>query len=397
MNTFEEIATAQVGAPHVGLTRARVTIERPATNAASPELTELVLEAPGPKRLLHSAAYQGPWRFAGRVLEVGVEVARARLTDFAMARELSHSQIVASEAGDAPATTSGRRVALYLHYSASGRISTMVRDQLAGYRSLGFDVVLATNSEQIHEESWRAAATHCWRLVRRRNIGLDFGAWRDAAALLLVGQPPPDELLLVNDSVVGPIQPLAPFVARARMMGPGVVGLTESRQGGVHLQSYFVLMLGAAATADTLTFLTGLRLSTAKWLMVQRGEFGLTRHLARRGHRVAALFGYARALDAILASDEERRQLTATVPQFSEHAGAPKSLRQALLRWPLNPTMHLWRGLALCMGFPFVKVALLRRNSGMLPKGTDWSALIDDDPDDFAALIVEHLATLNAA
>jgi Homeodomain-like domain len=49
--------------------------------------------------------------------------------------------------------------------------------------------------------------------------------------------------------------------ACGRMMGAGAVGLTESRQGGVHLQSYFLLMLGAAVTADTLDFLFRLRLS----------------------------------------------------------------------------------------------------------------------------------------
>ena len=77
----------------------------------------------------------------------------------------------------------------------------------------------------------------------------------------------------------------------------------------MHLQSYFVLVSGVAAVTDALDFLRNLPFSTAKWLVVQRGEFGLTRHLVRCGHRVAALFGYAEVVDAILANSEERRYL----------------------------------------------------------------------------------------
>jgi hypothetical protein len=365
-----------------------------AMGAVSAELSELVLESPGPRRLLHSAAYQGPLYFTRRVLEVGLEVALAHVTDIAMAHQLAQSQILRSEAGSAPARTAGRRIALYAHYSASGRISSMVCKQLACYQAHGFDVVFVTNSEKVDEESWRAAAAHCWHLVRRRNIGLDFGAWRDSAALLLTGRPP-EELLLVNDSVLGPIRSLAPLFACARMMGSGAVGLTESRQGGVHLQSYFLLMLGVAVTADTLDFLFRLRLSTGKWLMVQRGELGLTRFLVRRGHRVAALFGYARTLGAILACSEEKRYLATIAPRFAREIDTGRSLGSALSHWPLNPSIHFWRGLPRCLGFPFVKTALLSRNPALLPGSMDWSTLMREDAAAFAYLTSDHLETLD--
>jgi hypothetical protein len=359
--------------------------------------TPLIVEPPGARRLLHSLAYQAPLRFARRVMEVGAEVALARLVDARMARRMRSSQVVRHEAGGVPATTGGRRVALYLHYSASGHVSAMVQAQLAGYRALGFDVVFASNAERLDEAGWQAAAPHCWRLIHRRNIGFDFGAWRDAAELLrdaaLRGECDiPDELLLVNDSVIGPIRPLAPLLRRARLMGPGAVGLTESRQGGVHLQSYFVFVSGVAAVADTLDFLHNLRLSKAKWLMVQRGEFGLTRHLVRCGHRVAALFGYAEVVDAILADPEERRYLASFAKQFAGEDWA--RTRANLLRWPLNPTIHMWRGLPRCLGFPFLKVALLHRNVGRLPGLATWPALLDSGGFD-PALARDHLATLD--
>jgi hypothetical protein len=360
-----------------------------------PELSELVLEPPGPKRLLHSATYQGPVRFAKRVLQVGLEVALARVADIAMADRLAQSQILWSEAGKALAMTAGRRIALYAHYSASGRISSMVQRQLACYHASGFDVVFVTNSETVDEASWRTAAAHCWYMVRRRNIGFDFGAWRDSAILLLSGRPP-EELLLVNDSVLGPISSLAPLFACARLMGAGAIGLTESRQGGVHLQSYFMLISGTAVTADTLEFLFRLPLSTGKWLLVQRGEFGLTRFLVRRGHRVAALFGYGRILDAILASSDEVHYLATILPKFTEEIAAGKSLHRLLLRWPLNPSIHLWRGLLRCLSFPFLKTTLFSRRLAVLPASVDWSTLIKEDMVCFTYLVSEHLKSLDS-
>jgi hypothetical protein len=251
--------------------------------------------------------------------------------------------------------------------------------------------VFITNSEVVEEQGWHNAAQHCWKLIRRQNFGYDFGGWRDAVALLLAGLPSPEELLLVNDSVLGPIYPLAPLLDHARAQGAGVVGLTESRQGGVHLQSYFLLILGQAATSDAIAFLARIRLSTAKWLMVQRGEFGLTRFLVRRGHRVAALFGYARVVEALLKCDSERHYLAALAPRLAQHINAPESLRALLLQWPLNPTMHMWRGLPRCLGFPFIKAQLLRHNPGRLPGVADWPALMKDD---VAELMREHLRLL---
>jgi hypothetical protein len=271
----------------------------------------------------------------------------------------------------------------------------MVREQVRIYQASGFDVVFVTNAALLAAEDKAAAAAHSWKVIQRRNVGLDFGAWRDAAFALLIGRPPPDELLLVNDSVLGPISPLLPIFSAARNLKEGVVGLTESRQGGVHLQSYFVLALGAAAAADTLNFLTNLELSTSKWLMVQRGEFGLTRYLVRRGHRVTALFGYSRTLEAVLRCSEERRYVASLISQLSGKADDRQALRQALLQWPLNPTVHLWRGLPRCLSFPFIKTSVVRRNVGRLPGVANWPTLIGGEIECCADSVRDHLKVLN--
>ena len=91
------------------------------------------------------------------------------------------------------------------------------------------------------------------------NVGRDFGAWRDAAAVALQRFGTPQELLLTNDSVLGPFLPLAPLVDAWRAGGEGFFGLTESLGGGPHLQSYALLGRGEKAVGEMLGHLAALK------------------------------------------------------------------------------------------------------------------------------------------
>src|SRR5690606_27844703 len=104
-------------------------------------------------------------------------------------------------------------------------------------------------------------------------------------------------------------------------------------QGGAHLQSWFLLARGARAVRELAGFLAQLRLSASKWRMVQRGEIALTPWLLQRGVRVAALYGYARAVEAALADPAERPRRAArwkSGPSIrATTSGAPSSLGSA--------------------------------------------------------------------
>lgn len=354
-------------------------------------LTDLEIAGPGARRALHGLAHQQPLRFARRVGEVGAEVALAAVRD-ALAPPRA-DPILRLEPG-AVACEPSDPVALYVHYSASGRISPMVRRQLATYREAGFAIVFISMADAIPAADWAAAAADCALLVQRRNFGLDFGAWHDLAPEVARRWPQAPELLLANDSVLGPIRPMAPVLAALRGGGEGLFGMTESRQGGVHLQSYVLLACGQGAVADLLVFLRDLRLSVSKWLVVQRGELALARHMAARGHRVAALFGYRWLVAAALADPAERAYLLALHPRL---AADPAVAARQLWTWPLNPTSHFWQAIVRRKGFPFLKTELIRRNPGRLPGVADWPTLVGPDAPCPPAMVAEHLRLLDAA
>jgi hypothetical protein len=351
-------------------------------------LTDVEFRGPGLYRLWHGLGLHGRLHFLRRALLVGCEVAGCTAVDLAD-RYFGRREcgILRIEDGEQP-QPGARQVALYAHYCASGRVSAMVLRQLRAYAAAGFAVVFVTMSPGISEADWAEVAAIAALLVHRRNHGLDFGAWRDLAGTLAERWPDAEELLLVNDSVLGPIRPLEPVFAALRSGGEGLFGLTDSYQGGAHLQSYFLLGRGRSAVADVLAFLRAAPVSTSKWLMVQRCEMGLSRHMHRKGHRVAALYGYDRLIAVINAHPAEG--LAHLVPE-----AARRSARGPVLpNRPLNPVHHLWRPLVSLLDYPFLKIELVRRNPGRLPHIGSWTALVGPDSPCSAAMLAKHVAAI---
>ncbi len=335
------------------------------------QLSALAAPNASKARWAQSLATRAPSRFARRVAEVLWETGAAALLDRIAPQ---HPEILEASDGQAPATHS---LALYLHWSPDGRISPMVRRQVRLWREAGFTCVFITNAAPPPAD-WEAIAVDCVLRIRRANIGRDFGAWRDAAALALQRFGTPRELLFTNDSVLGPFLPLAPLVDAWRAGGDGFFGLTESLGGGAHLQSYALLGRGEAAVAEMLNHLAGLKDSRSKWLLVQRGEIGLTQRMIRAGVPCWALFGQERL--AALASTATRERIA---PRHSSAA--------AFARVPFNPCHHLWRELVEGMGFPYLKTELIRRNPGKLPGVEHWREVV---PAAELPMIEEHLAMM---
>ena len=286
----------------------------------------------------------------------------------------------------------GRSIALYVHYCESGRISEMVHRQVESYAAAGFDVIFITMSKHVWAPDWEAIKAISWLVVRRKNIGRDFGAWRDVIERVMVQRPEIDELLLANDSVIGPVWPMARIMEALRRGGNGMFGLTESIQGGSHLQSYFLLVRGKPAVADIVRFLREMAISHSKWLTVQRGELRMTRYMLDRGHRVRALFGYNRLAATVAGDQVERERLALLDDRFGRIFELPnENFAAALIQQPLNPTHHFWAALVRLLGFPFFKAELLLRNPGRLPAIETWSDLVPHESPCPVALLKRDL------
>jgi lipopolysaccharide biosynthesis protein len=286
-------------------------------------------------------------------------------------------------------------IALYVHYSVTGQISEMVRRHLELLGESGFTIVFATMAARVPEDDWQAIRHLCALVARRENFGLDFGAWQRLLPEVEKRWSSPAELMLVNDSVLGPIHPLAPVIETMRAGGDGFFGLTENLEGGPHLQSYMLLARGEKAVGDLVYFIRRMRITHSKWLLIQRGEIRLARWMRRRGHRVSAVFGYDRLVSAIIADRDERARVAASHRRLRGLDRVSNGEAIALLHQaPLSPMHHLWRIQATRFGVPFLKTELVLRNPWRIPGVEDWPAVIPPGSPCAVAVIKAHLLTM---
>lgn len=361
------------------------------------QLTDLQDGHPGLRRVMHGYATAGTWpAVARRMTRILAELATALPQDLRERLRLGHSPIRRLEPGDRydPAAT---RIALYVHYTVSGHISGMVARQVEALAQAGFSVVFISSASRIPHQDWATIRRLSALLVQRRNFGLDFGAWHDVVPEIGRRWPGIEELMLANDSVLGPIHGLEPVIQAMRSGGDGMFGLTESLQGGPHLQSYMLLARGPAAVRDLTQFLSSVTISHSKWLLIQFTELQLARWMRRRHHRVASVFGYDRLVRAALADPREHYRLMATQPGLQGLAQmAPEDAVALLYQWPVNPTRQFWHLLATRFGYPFLKTDLVLRGLSGQPDLDRWDDVVPSDAPCPLPLLRAHLDGLRA-
>lgn len=216
-------------------------------------------------------------------------------------------------------------------------------------------------------------------LTLKRNIGYDFNAWAVGIYTNCALLPHLDELLLLNDSIVGPITDLAPLLERIRAANTDVVGLTDSFERCYHLQSYFLWFGRAICQSPALQlFIAQYSLCSDKEIVIREGDVSLTRYLINAGFTMKALFPYEAVAGAWLAAVPELLAGVAALPvpeQPGTNGGYKESLRarvdaivaQVIEGIPVDPTHFFWDTLITRMGFPFLKHDMLFVNPSGVP------------------------------
>jgi lipopolysaccharide biosynthesis protein len=302
--------------------------------------------------------------------------------------------IVENHAGDRD-LVGARRVAVFAHYDRLGYVHDYVIHYVNSLRTAGFEVVFVSNAPRLLAEAIAKLRPLCASIIRRRNIGYDFAAYKDGIGVLS-NAAELDELILANDSVYGPFTELAGILSPCAPEQAAVWGITDSWFRRYHVQSYFILFKHAALINDGFArFWSNVRYVQSKRWIIERCEIGLSQAMARNGLRCAALYPYRRvaaaASAAVAAMDEpEDKNLRSSVSvqqrQFT------KSMAAAIERGrPLNSTHHLWDFLISEMACPFLKRELLERNPMGVPSVQRWEKVIRKAFDYDTDLILRHL------
>jgi hypothetical protein len=272
----------------------------------------------------------------------------------------------------------GPKVALFAHFDRSGALRDHVLTYLSALKDAGFSVIYVTNSGRLLPGVHGRLKSCCSAVLVRRNVGYDFGAWREGLERLALPRSNTVMLLLANDSVYGPLVPLHNLFRRIDFATADMWGATESWQTRYHLQSYFLLVGEAVLRSEPWRqFWSRIRPVPSKGWIVRHCEVGLSQQILQTGFRCQALWPYARLVadvDPLRTSNGEndgkdREDRDPVIRARDAHA---RHVREANVRQrPLNPTTDLWRQL-LRAGFPFVKRELLRDNPTCVRDVIDW-------------------------
>ncbi|MCB8879150.1 lipopolysaccharide biosynthesis protein [Acidisoma cellulosilytica] len=294
-----------------------------------------------------------------------------------------HSTHQVVERYDAPTRPIRQDVALFVHFDAEGRVLPATRDFLLGLARTDLSIVFVTNSGFILDEDKAFLRDYCSAILIRRNIGYDFGAWRDALDTLGLPRAETRAIYLVNDSVYGPFTDLAPLLAPIDFAKADIWGVTESWQHRYHLQSFFLACGGKAIRSRAWRqFWGSVRPIPCKDWVIRHCEIGFTRALAQGGITTAALFPNETLLDhtelerleQVVAADDLAEGQDARLRAEAVHAGRILHYAQRE-RVPLNPSIDLWRQL-LQAGYPFLKRELLLRNPTKVADVFEWEEVV---------------------
>jgi hypothetical protein len=276
----------------------------------------------------------------------------------------------------------GRSVAIYAHYNPAERLSPVVAKQVETYASLGFDVIFVSMSPLSNEKDIAILARSCCKIYERQSFGRDFGAWKDVWDVNLEDFANIGEVLLVNDSNIGPIHSLDAIFNSFRTH-EGCIGLVDSPDRLPHLQSFFILFRGTAAIETLGEFFSQLILSFDKKRMIVQGELALATFMKARGVPLLTIARY-----------DEMVRLAVDVPKYRDpilgcfydllshpfqnlHLNGISDIQKNNMifnvwRAGINPTHFFWRILIEQYGYPFIKTELLIHNPVRMPDTDLW-------------------------
>ncbi len=284
----------------------------------------------------------------------------------ALGRNAPVEEIVAGNASFAGA----KKVAVFCHYDVAGDVSPATVQYVAALAAAQHIVVFVSTAPELEERALEVLKTHCALILRRKNVGYDFGSWK-VGLEHVPSKADLDSLIIANDSVLGPFAPLEPYIDRCDASSD-VWGFTDSGERGWHLQSYFVLFRQTALRHPAFArFWRGVLMARSKHWAIRAGELRLSRELMRAGLRMRALFPTVEVIGREASSSA--LPVEAVPVGELDQAGRIVLMRRGVR---LNPSHALWRVLIEVWGFPFIKRELIAKNPMKLLDVDDWQDVV---------------------
>ncbi|WP_234818812.1 rhamnan synthesis F family protein [Sinorhizobium fredii] len=225
---------------------------------------------------------------------IGVQI--KGLPDYWMgqARRISYDRV--GSAGNT--ITEGRKpvsadMAILLVYQPRGLLESLFL-QLEHLLSKGLGVVIVSNRKVLEHDRNRLSE-YCHLIIERKNIGYDFGGYRDGILALHKRSIHPKSLFVMNDSVWFPIRKDCDLIDRCRESRSDIVGVFYNNKSKFrknhHLQSYFY-RFGEKVVSDSrfIAYWRKMPMYNDKRNVIRNLELKLTKIFQSMGFGINALY-----------------------------------------------------------------------------------------------------------
>jgi GT2 family glycosyltransferase len=175
------------------------------------------------------------------------------------------------------ADLSARKIAVLAQWSKSEHLSYSTERLIQELLDCEFQVVLVSACESSDRLIVSPFLLDRITVMRKPNFGYDFGSW--SVALQTIPEIElADEVLLMNDSLIGPFAKLDEILNQMNESPYSVTGLTDSIEIDYHIQSYMMhFKHGVLGETVLFNFWRNVRHEANKDDVIQKYEVGLSR------------------------------------------------------------------------------------------------------------------------
>jgi len=274
---------------------------------------------------------------------------------------------------------------LFCHYNKYGLILEQVREVCIFFQLLGIDVIFLTTKVSDESRNWLGKNVSV--VITRKNLGRDFGAWKDGISFLqnrnLFANC--SELYLINDSAIFIPNNLNNERFKNEFINDidtDAIGLTESWQQAYHLQSYFLKFNKRLIHSKTFyDYWTNYPLINSRLFSIENGEIGISQTLLHNGYNLKALY----SVSELLRKESINKFLSVfdalTVPNLDRIKDSVFNEFFAIDFTQMNPSHRLW-ALLLSNDCPVLKKDMVERNPENLVSIRYFMYLIESYIDD---------------
>ncbi len=217
-------------------------------------------------------------------------------------------------------------------------------------------------------------------VIHREGGGRDFSSWLTAILAHYSDVTQSREVILINDSLVGPVRSIESMMNARHDCHADLWGLSENPERAYHLQSSLLSILGSYfASDDFKQFLCMYPFPDDRDLVIVFGEIGISQHALRAGAKLGVLCPYMECCEYWLQDfrDNYYTSMTEDKPQDAAWYAGVKNL--LVTARPVNPQHFFWDTMIRHYGYPFLKRELLFSNPAGVRNLKDLPKIVGSD------------------